>query len=255
MPRKPRELSPSGFYHVILRGINKQTVFASCQEKSYFLKVLQRMGKEREYEIIAYCLMNNHAHMLIKTGSMPLDVSMKRISVSYVYYYNKLHNRSGSLFDYRYTSVVIKNEVQLMICARYIHNNPVSAEVTRKPEDYMWSSYRYYMGLDQKSPVPLNTKTLLSLYDSDINQALKCMQEFTEGEVHKAPTPLTECIENILDQEHVLPEKLKYLPRQRRDRIIRMILAQTGAKAKELSEILGVNTTIIYNSRRSGDKK
>lgn len=255
MPRKPRELSPSGYYHIILRGINKQTVFASHQEKSYFLKVLQRMGKEREYEIYAYCLMNNHAHLLIKTGSKPLDVSMKRISVSYVYFFNKLHNRSGSLFENRYTSVVIKDEVQLMICARYIHNNPVKAGLVKKPQHYPWSSYRYYLGLAWDSPIPLNTKTLLSFYHSDINQAIQYLQDFTQGEVYKDPAPLTDCIENILGQESVLPEKLKHLPRQRRDEIIRRILAQTGAKVKELSEILGISTAIIYNSNRSCDKK
>ena len=255
MPRKPRELSPGGVYHIILRGINKQTVFASHQEKAYFLDVLQRMGKEGEYEIFAYCLMNNHAHMLLKTGSKPLDVSMKRISVSYVYFYNKLNNRSGSLFDNRYTSVVIKDEVQFMVCARYIHNNPVKAGVVKQPGHYPWCSYRFYTGVASESPVPLNTGTLLSFYHTDVNQALRYMQEFTESEIHKEPTPLMESIDNILGQEHVLADKLKHLPRQRRDTIIRRILAQTGARANELSEMLGLSPAIIYNSKRSCDKK
>lgn len=255
MPRKPRELSPSGFYHTILRGINKQPVFESHQEKAYFLDVLQRMGKEGEYEIYAHCLMNNHVHLLIKIGSKPLDTSMKRIAVSYVYFYNKLHNRSGSLFDNRYTSVVIKDEVQLMVCAGYIHNNPVKAGLVEKPQHYPWSSYRYYIGLASEGPVPLNTMTLLSLYHSDKNQAIKNMQKFTEEEIYTDPVPLMDCINNILDQEQVPPEKLKYLPRQRRDEILRRIMAQTGAKAKDISKILGISTSIIYNSNRKSDKK
>jgi REP element-mobilizing transposase RayT len=252
MPRKPRRISPSGYYHVILRGINKLSVFDSYREKSYFLKVLKRMGKEREYWVFAYCLMNNHVHLLLRTGAMPLAESMKRICVSFVYYYNKLHNRSGSLFGNRYNSVVIENDLQLMLCAKYIHNNPVKAGIVRFPEEHPWSSFRYYMDPDLECPIPLNTRTLLNLYDLDTQKAVTNMREFTNQEIveNLGPTTLKDYVEEIIFQEHVLPEELNTLSRQRRDSIIRKIIEQTGAKAKDLSEILGLSTTIIYKAKQ-----
>lgn len=255
MPRKPRELSPSGYYHTILRGINKHPIFESRQEKAYFLDVLRRMGEEGEYEIYAYCLMNNHVHLLLKTGNKPLDASMKRIAVSYVYFYNRLHNRSGSLFDNRYTSVVIKDEAQFKVCARYIHNNPVKAGLVEEPQQYHWASYRYYIDPAAESPVFLNTNALLSFYHLDKTQAIQDLRKFTEEEVYTEPVPLMDCIIHILDQEQVQLEELKFLPRQRRDEILRRIVAQSGAKAKDIAEILGISMSIIYNATRKFDKK
>jgi len=255
VPRTPRELSPSGIYHTILRGINKHPIFDSRQEKAYFLDVVRKMGTEGEYEIYAYCLMNNHVHLLLKTGSKPLDTSMKRIAVSYVYFYNRLHSRSGSLFDNRYTSVVIKDEVQFMVCARYIHNNPVKAGLVETPQQYPWSSYRHYLEPASTKPVFLNTNTLLSFYHSDKARAINALQKFTGDDDFTEPAPLMDCITMILEQEQVPLEMLKNLPRQRRDDILRRIMAQSGAKAKDVAEILGISTTIIYNANRKLDKK
>jgi len=253
MSRKPRVLGPSGFYHVTLRGIDGLKILEGQREKLYFLKVLQRMGKEGEYSIHAYCLMNNHAHLLLKTGNIPLAKSMKRITVSFVYYYNKLHNRSGPLLNDRYHSSVIKDEVQLLVCARYIHNNPIKAGIVDKPEAYPWSSYRYYLGLDSISPIPITTQEILNLFHPRTDHAIADLKAFTE--IEDKPITVQDCVEEILRQEHVSQEEIKKLPRQRRDSIIRKILAQSGARAKDISNLLGLSTTVIYKARRSGGQK
>lgn len=253
MPRKPRILSSNGFYHVIVRGINKLPILATDQEKNYFLKALRRMGKDGEYSIHAYCLMNNHAHLLIKTGCMALAKSMKRIAVSFVYYYNKLHNRSGPLLDNRYKSVVIEDEGQLMVCARYIHNNPVKAGIVSKPEAYPWSSYGYYLGVDPYSPVPLNTQDLLACFHPEPKQAIESLKAFTH--IEEESDSIQNSVENIIRQEGLELKEVKTLPRQRRDEIIRRIMAKTGAKPKEVSDILGLSIDIIYKSKRVSGRK
>lgn len=253
MPRRPRILSSNGFYHVIVRGINKLPILATDQEKQYFLKALSRMGKDGEYSVHAYCLMNNHAHLLLKTGCMVLAESMKRINVSFVYYYNKLHSRTGPLLDNRYKSVVIEDEAQLLVCARYIHNNPVKAGIASKPETYPWSSYRYYIGLDSYSPVPISTQTLLSRFHPETNKAIDNLIAFTE--IEDLPDSLQNSIEIILRREDVRLEDVKGLPQQRRNEIIRAIMAQTGARAKDISEILGLSSTVIYKAKRTVGQK
>lgn len=143
MPRQARALSESGYYHVINRGIGKQILFEDGDDNQRFLDTLKRYIEEEHFELICYCLMENHFHLLLhaETG---LDRIMKRICCSYAYYYNEKYGRTGHLFQERYRSEAIKDDKQLLATVRYIHNNPQKAGICRH-EAYEWSSWREYV--------------------------------------------------------------------------------------------------------------
>ncbi len=88
MPRMRRQKSSTGIYHIILRGINRQIIFQDNEDKEKFIEVLKKYKEVSKYEVYAFCIMDNHAHILIREGKEPLAKVMKRIGVSYVYWYN-----------------------------------------------------------------------------------------------------------------------------------------------------------------------
>ena len=143
MPRQARALSESGYYHVINRGIGKQILFEDADDFQRFLDTLKRYIEEEHFELISYCLMENHFHLLVHTET-ELDRIMKRICCSYAYYYNEKYGRTGHLFQDRFRSEAIKDDKQLLATVRYIHNNPQKAGICRR-EEYTWSSWREYV--------------------------------------------------------------------------------------------------------------
>ena len=88
MPRTARKKSESGIYHVMLRGINKQTIFEDEEDYEKFKQVLKESKDISEFQLYGYCLMGNHIHLLMKVEKEPLEVVFRRIGAPYVYWYN-----------------------------------------------------------------------------------------------------------------------------------------------------------------------
>lgn len=96
MPRCAREKSESGIYHIIMRGINRQSIFEDEEDYFQYLNTIQRYKEKCGYQIYAYCLMGNHVHLLLKIGQEPLEQVMRRLCGSYVYWYNNKYQRIGN---------------------------------------------------------------------------------------------------------------------------------------------------------------
>ncbi len=141
MPRTARIKSEIGIYHVMLRGINRQTIFLDDEDCEKYLQCIREIKGISELVLYAYCLMGNHIHLLLKEGREPLDQIFKRIGARYVYWYNWKYERSGHLFQDRYKSEPITDDAHLLAVLRYIYQNPVKAGLCKRPEDYPWSSY------------------------------------------------------------------------------------------------------------------
>lgn len=155
MPRLSRQVSPTGVYHVMLRGINRDRIFADDQDCRKFVKILHQLTNPKDKDgnpmppfcnIHAYCLMSNHVHLLIAEGAEPLGATMKRLGISYVGYYNKRHNRLGPLFHDRFRSEPVGDAGYFVTLLRYIHLNPVEAQMVDSPDQYQWSSWHEYSG-------------------------------------------------------------------------------------------------------------
>ncbi len=145
MPRQAREKSASGIYHIMIRGINRQTIFHDDEDYSRFLLTLQNYREKSGYEIYAYCLMDNHVHLLLKVGIEPLEQIMRRICGSFVYWYNAKYERIGNLFQDRFKSEAVENDSYFLTVFRYIHQNPLKAGIISSVEHYQWSSMGEYI--------------------------------------------------------------------------------------------------------------
>jgi len=146
MPRRARELSPTGFYHVMMRGNNRDPIFSRRDDKAFFLETLRRYCTEASIGIGAYCLMDNHVHLVLYDKGETLSKALSRINIKYAMHMNLRPDRSGHVFQDRFRSEVIADDAYLIAVIRYVHNNPVKANIVRSPADYLWSSYNEYLG-------------------------------------------------------------------------------------------------------------
>ena len=144
MARQARVKSESGIYHVMLRGVNKQQIFFDEQDYKKFIQVLIDCKRVSKFELYAYCLMDNHVHLLIKENDENISVVMKRIGCRFVYWYNAKYKRVGHLFQDRFKSEPVQTDEYLLCVLRYIHKNPVKAGIVRNCTDYPYSSYNWY---------------------------------------------------------------------------------------------------------------
>ena len=129
----------------MLRGINRQNVFEDEEDKEKFLQTLSHYKAISEYKLFAYCLMSNHIHLLIKVEKENVDVILKRIAGSYVYWYNWKYKRSGHLFQDRFKSEPVDDDSYFLTVLRYIHQNPVKSGLCKEVLDYQYSSYCEYL--------------------------------------------------------------------------------------------------------------
>ena len=144
--RKAREKASSGVYHVIIRGVNKQQIFECEQDYKYFLKVFNKTADDAGMAVYAYCLMGNHVHLLVKEVSEPLGETVKRFTSAYVFYYNHRYERVGHLFQERFLSQPVNDWGYFTTLLRYIHLNPVKANLVSDARDYPWCSWPEYTG-------------------------------------------------------------------------------------------------------------
>lgn len=145
MPRQARKRAESGIYHVMLRGINHQQIFLDREDNKRFLLTLREYKPVCGYKVLAYCLMGNHVHLLLREGAEPLEQIFKRIGGSFVYWYNVKYQRTGHLFQDRFKSEPVEDDAYLLTVIRYIHQNPVKAGLCQKAEEYPYSSWREYL--------------------------------------------------------------------------------------------------------------
>lgn len=145
MPRESRKESQTGYYHVMMRGNNKEKVFEKTTEKQYFIEQLRyQIGKET-ISLVAYCLMDNHVHLLIHSELQKMIESLKWVNIKFAGLYNLKYERVGHVFQDRFKSEVIDTEEYLIGAMRYIHNNPIKARIVSNIDSYHWSSYKEYV--------------------------------------------------------------------------------------------------------------
>lgn len=169
MPRRQEILATGEIYHIFNRGLEKRPIFLDTFHYRRFFELLQfyqrqhhlrfsRLSrKERQkviekqlgeplVEIICYCLMPNHFHVLLEqTANGGISRFIQLIADSYGKFFNIVHNRVGPVFQGKFRSTRIEDNAQLLHVTRYIHLNPVTAFLVKKPEDFKWSSYREYL--------------------------------------------------------------------------------------------------------------
>lgn len=128
----------------MVQGLNKSFIFNNEMDIKYYIKLMYELKQENNVKIIAYCIMNNHAHILLKTENISnLSKYMQRINIRFSIYYNKKYNKIGYVFRDRFKSQGIYTRQHLFNCIRYIFENPVKAGICDKAEEYPFSNARY----------------------------------------------------------------------------------------------------------------
>lgn len=145
MARKNRIWYPGAIYHVMSRGNRRTILYRDSSDYIQFLDYIYETKKKYDFKIHSLCLMTNHFHMLIETIDVEPGKIMHSILHPYSMYYNLKYAFSGHLFEKRYTSCIVENEKYFLEVSRYIHLNPVKAAIVNHPLEYMYSSYCFFV--------------------------------------------------------------------------------------------------------------
>ena len=147
MARQPRLALPGYPHHVIQRGNNRQPIVLDETDRRMLYSLWLEESQRHKVAVNAYVLLDNHFHMLLTPPSdEAMSLMMQSVGRSYVRYFNKRHNRSGTLWEGRYKSSLIDSEAYLLTCMAYIDLNPVRAGVAESAGDFSWSSYKHLAG-------------------------------------------------------------------------------------------------------------
>ena len=179
--RNRTEIEHEGaIYHIIVRGIDGIVIFTDDVEKNKFLQLLQKMVNFHKAHLFSYVLMDTHFHLLLKTEKANLSQAMQFLNSSYAHWFNIRHIRKGHLFQDRYKSHIVLNSLYLYSVASYISLNPVEAGLVDSPEEYPWSSFRYFLpAQNQNANIPpwLNICELLKLCQTSPENIINFVKE------------------------------------------------------------------------------
>lgn len=257
MPRKARQHSSSGYYHIMLRGVNQQRVF-ECEED--YRKFLHAMLITRDRnslgnpvdapncEYLAYCLMDNHIHILLAQVQLTVSDIVHRIATSYSLYFNSKHERVGHLFQDRFKSEPVEDFAYYTTVINYIHNNPVRAGICTHPADYPWSSYREFAGINPQQ-LCANPENPFSVRPN-IQLPLD------------AVTPIVNLTAdmNVRPNEHTIVARILELSNcysisefqqvtKKEQQAVQAVLKQEGASLRQLARITGLTIGIVRGAK------
>lgn len=231
MSRPLRIEYENAWYHVMNRGARKLNIFHADRDRQLFLELLRQVHEKFQVEIHAYCLMNNHYHLLLKTPLANLSKAMKHLDGIYGLRYNKIHKIDGPLFRGRFKSIIVDAENYLLGLSRYIHLNPVKGKLINKAEAYPWSSCAAYF--DEKiKPSWLQTSNILEKFGNRMQKEKYRLfvEEKTDDELDK------------------FFSKTKHSPILGADEFVK-IITERYLKNKELSSEI-TDQNILYNNKK-----
>ena len=222
MARKPRIHYEGALYHVIVRGNNRAYIFKSRENKEEYKKIASKYKKKYRFKLYAYCIMNNHAHLLIEVCDIPLSKIMQGIQQVFTQHYNRRNRTTGHVFEQRYKSFLCDKDAYLLSLIRYIHQNPVRSKLTGDL-NYQWSSHQEYIG----NPGLADVNFPLSLFAHHKNKAIKRYLSFM-GEME------TKEVKSMIEEETI--EVAKNIERHKiaKEALIKIIEEVTEIKMDKI---------------------
>ena len=252
MPRQARKKAKSGIYHVMLRGMDRQQIFEDCDDYYHFLDIVQECREICNFELFAYCLMGNHVHMLLKVQAENLETIFKRIGGRYVYYYNVKYQRTGHLFQDRFKSEPVEDDTYFLTVLRYIHQNPVRANLCRKVGDYPYSSYAEYLHsssvVDTRFVLSFQTLEEFVRFNNEKNsdQCLELVTTVRKAVTDEQAKPIIEKISRC----HTVTE-FQALEEKKKEQYIKKIYDK-GLSVRQLSRLTGTSKGLVEKYLKAG---
>ena len=177
MARPLRIEFEGAIYHITCRGNARNDIFLDAKDRTMFLGFLGKAVERCSWLCHAYCLMNNHYHLLVETPDANISEGMHYLNCVYTIYFNRHHERVGHVLQGRYKSILVERDSHLLELTRYVVLNPVRAGLVDRPEDWPWSSYRATAGIENAPPF-LHTSWLLSQFDKKPGLAREAYRAF-----------------------------------------------------------------------------
>jgi putative transposase len=193
MGRLPRAIDDGLVYHAVNRGNNRADVFADDADRIAFLESLARTKARYPFRLFGYCLMTNHFHLLLRPEpGQSISRILQSLTVAHTWRYHKRHRTTGHVWQGRFKSPVIQDDLHLLVVLRYIEANPLRARIVSDPADYGWSSFRQH-GMGQDDPLLSSFSEWDELGNSDAERRrrwrskVRALQDDTElGSVRRS---------------------------------------------------------------------
>lgn len=260
MPRKRRIISSSKIYHVVSRGNEKKPIYLNMNDYNQFISILKKKQREKLFSIYAYCLMPNHYHLILNEGENVISSIMQSINTTYAIYFNKKHDRVGHLFQGRFRSKAIEDESYFLTAVRYVHNNPVSANLVNDIYRYRWSSYRSYLQINDKDKL-IERRFLLNMISTSPEKAIREFVNFSKQvderifsehlEGYGEESAITEkraklFIKKFLQEQNMKHGELKLTSNKRiRNELIRSLKEKPGLTLEQIGNLLNLSKSTI----------
>ena len=274
---RPLRIEFSGaVYHVTARGNARADIFHEDGDRELFLAVLEKVVRRFNWLCHAYCLMDNHYHLLIETPEGNLSAGMRQLNGVYTQAFNRSHGRDGHLFKGRFKSILVEKESHLLELCRYVVLNPERAKMVERPEQYPWSSYLPTLGA-AAAPLFPTTAWVLGNFSTSRPEACQRYRHFVEegmtlsespweklsGQVLLGSEGFVNRVRELLGGKQDVPEiprvqrfvgrpPLEELfpsavmrSKQERNRLICLTHGNYGYTLKEISQVLGVHYTTV----------
>lgn len=184
----PNRVVPDGsVHHVMNRGVARQTIFFCDRDRIEFGRLLAEIHERFGIEVLAYCLMDNHYHLIVRCPTGGLSEAMQHLASTFVRHVNERVNRDGPLFRSRFKSILVDNDEYLLRAIRYVHRNPLDIAGVSAPSEYRWSSHRTYMG-HRRTPGFLEMSTVLRMFGGDVRR----FERFVGESIERGPIGCTD---------------------------------------------------------------
>jgi len=266
MSREARKLSSTKIYHVMVRGNRRQDIFLEDEDRLKFIEILKRKKQKGEYELYAFCLMNNHVHLLIKEKNEQLSQIMKRVNISYVNYFNQKYKLIGHLFQGRFKSEPIEDENYLLAVLSYIHHNPLNAFIINNLEDYPWSSYCLYINKLSHPAFLIESGNILSLFSPDKDKAIDlfiqyhCQNKQERSDIIELPEEDKKYGHNLINKKEAKQYLQNYLTKHHldlsnlrerryqshRNKLISYSKQNSNLSIRGIADLLRIGTTTVH---------
>ncbi len=265
MPRVARVQSESGIYHIMVRGVNKQDVFLAEKDHVRYLETLDKVKHEIAVTVLGYCLMSNHAHLLLKEGhDGSISQVMHRIGTSYVRWFNTKYDRVGHLFQGRFLSVPVERDPQFLAVLRYIHRNPVDAGLVFTCLEYPWSSHSAYEKENKRFPDLTDTSLAIQIAGG-LPQLLDYINRPSDDIEYTVDRIMSQETHRVSDDEvyaflgsllHNQPVKaLNDMAKQKRDIVLRKLGSIPGVTLDQIARVTGFSCATVSRAQKDHIRK
>ena len=251
MPRTSRIACESSIYHITARGVGQQIIFEDDEDRTEFMRLVERRLPTDGVTVLAWCLMGNHFHLLVRGDLESISQAMRAVLSKYALDFNLRHGRTGHLFQGRFFSEPIKDNAQFLAALRYIHQNPAKAGLS-KGCDYRWSSYGQYVNSDSGGLCD----TGLAL---DMAESVEALAKFHETQDERPPIKDGVQVRRRISDEAAIAllnsrfgknyaREAAALPKKERDAALAEMKA-AGMSVRQIQRLTGIGFGIIAKAK------